>query len=71
METIIISIKNEKAKQLLTDLAELDLIEIKSESTAPAGNRLSELKNKVTAKMDEVAIDSQLQQLRNEWQRSI
>jgi hypothetical protein len=71
METMIIGIKNEKAKQLLTDLAALDLIEIKEENTAYPVVKISELKNKISARMDEVQIDAQLQQLRSEWQRNI
>ena len=44
METMIIGIKNQKAKQLLTDLAALDLIEIKSDNTVFPDVKLADLK---------------------------
>ena len=68
METMIIGIKNQKAKQLLTDLAELGLIEIKSDNTVFPDVKLAGLKNRITAKIDEAHINAQLQQLRSEWQ---
>jgi len=44
METMIIGIKDQKAKQLLTDLAALDLIEIKSDNTVFPDVKLADLK---------------------------
>lgn len=71
METILVGLKNEKAKQLLTDLAALDLIEIQEMPVAESTGKLSELRHKMTEKMTEEQIDAQLQTLRGEWQRSI
>ena len=53
METLIVSLKNEKAKQLLTDLAALDLIEIKEEKNISSPIQLSQLKNQINSRMNE------------------
>ena len=71
METILIGLKNEKAKQLLTDLAALDLIEIKEQPTVDPTGKLSDLRHKIKSRMTEEQIDMQLQKLRDEWQRVI
>lgn len=71
METIIVGLKNEKARQLLTDLAALDIIEIKEQPTVAPTGKLSELKYKIKSRMTEEQIDMQLQKLRDEWQRVI
>lgn len=64
METLLIGIKNEKAKQILTDLATLDLIEIKEQPVIKPTIKLSELKNRITNKMKEADIDKRMQILR-------
>lgn len=70
METLLIGIKNEKARQLLTDLAALDLIEIQEPITQTDGN-LSQLRHQAKSRMTSEEIDLQLQKLRAEWQRDI
>lgn len=70
METLVIGLKNEKAKQLLTDLAALDLIEIQEPKTE-AGERLSHLRLKTKSRMTNEEIDRQLLKLREEWERDI
>lgn len=71
METLLISLKNEKAKQLLTDLAALDLIEIQEQQDVKSNIKLSELRHLIRKRMNEKEIDAQLQKLRDEWQRDI
>lgn len=74
METVLVGLKNEKAKKLLDSLAELDLIELKKISGNTKENsktRLSDLKNLISHKMTEKAINQQIKALRKEWQRDI
>ncbi|MBS1639300.1 MAG: hypothetical protein JST94_06605 [Bacteroidetes bacterium] len=73
MELVTIKLKNKKAKQLLNDLAELDLIEIKNTKNTVSKLRItpSHLKNLISHKMSEKEIDKQLKSIRKEWQRDI
>lgn len=74
METVIVILKNAKAKKLLESLAELDLIALhtempllrKAESTGGLN-----LLQKPKSPMSEEEIDQQLEGLRNEWERNI
>lgn len=65
METMLIGLKNEKAKQLLTDLAALDLIEIQEQPAVEPTGKLSELRHKIKSRMTEEQIDDQLQKIRS------
>ncbi len=71
METLLIGLKNEKARQLLTNLAALDLIEIQEQEIVKPSTKLFELRHKISNRMGEKQIDAQLQKLRHEWQRNI
>ncbi|HVX24979.1 MAG TPA: hypothetical protein VHB70_01460 [Parafilimonas sp.] len=69
METILVGLKNEKAKKLLKDLEDLNLIELLEKGDTKIN--LSELKDNIVSKMSEAEIDNQLQSIREEWQRDI
>ncbi len=72
METVLVGLKNEKARKLLKDLEDLNLIELlNSDQKSTIKTKLSELKDSVISKMSEAEIDEQLQSIRNEWQRDI
>ena len=72
METVLVGLKNQKAKELLKDLEDLNLIELldKDKKHASAAS-LSALKDAINSKMSESEIDNQLQSIRDEWQRDI
>lgn len=70
METVLVGLKNHKAKKLLKDLEDLNLIELINEDK-DCKVVLSTLKDTVISKMNESEIDSQLQSIRDEWQRDI
>lgn len=73
METVIVTLKHARAKKLLEELAEPDLI-ILTEPTTPSdwfsAVKITGLKNLMQEPMDEEAIDKQLEELRNEWERN-
>lgn len=74
METLVITLKNNKARKLLQDLEELEILEVMNDSSftkKSAGVKISDLKNRITSPMKEEAINSQLQQIRNEWHPNI
>ena len=74
METLVIALKNDKARKLLQDLEELEILQVMEESSLPKKSievKISNLKNKIALPMKEEAIDRQLQQIRNEWQPKI
>jgi hypothetical protein len=72
METVLVGLKNEKAKKLLKDLEDLNLIELlNSDQKSTIKTKLSELKDSVISKMSEAEIDEQLQSIHNEWQKDI
>ncbi|HXL55712.1 MAG TPA: hypothetical protein VN958_05610 [Chitinophagaceae bacterium] len=74
METVIVWLKNSKAKKILRDLAELDLIELKETNDTDKmepPSKISDLKELIRNKMSEEEIDQQLESLRQEWQRNI
>lgn len=73
METVIVTLKNAKAKKLLQDLEEMDLIKIEENPDIPtdtASFNVTDLKNMIRSPMSEEEINKQLAQLRNEWERN-
>ena len=74
METILIGLKNTKARKLLKDLEDLDMIEVLEEGNEVVkkyGQKISALKNQIQSPMSEQEIDKQLLSIRKEWQRDI
>ena len=63
MDTLIIELTNQKAYKLLK---ELHLIRVIKKNI-----KTSELRNQIKSKMDAEAIDTQLNDLRGEWQSDI
>jgi hypothetical protein len=73
METVMVTLKHAKAKKLLLDLEEMDLIQIIDDQTLirkPSISKISNLKNKIITPMTNEQIDQQLGDLRNEWERN-
>lgn len=75
METVTVRIKHEKAKRLLQDLEDLDLIEMVEDSylikRPQAATKISDLPNVMQGPLENnEKIDKQLDQLRNEWERN-
>lgn len=69
------TLKHEKAKKLLEDLEELDIIKLNEvpflrKATPSAYMPMSELRDLIKEPMSEEEIDKQLQALRNEWERN-
>jgi len=74
METILVGLKNKKARQLLKDLEDLDVIEVLNEGNGivrKPGQKISALKNQIQSPMSEPEIDKQLLSIRAAWQRDI
>ena len=73
METVIVRLKNNKAKKILNDLAELDLIELQEskDEVEASSSGITDLKEHILRKMSEEEINQQLEALREEWQRDI
>ncbi len=74
METLVITIKNDKARKLLQDLEELEILTVMEGADIHKKTpklKISDLKNKIATPMDDDAIDDQLQKIRNEWQPDI
>ncbi|MEJ7681790.1 MAG: hypothetical protein WKG06_28880 [Segetibacter sp.] len=74
METLVITLKNDKARKLLQDLEDLEILEVIDSSSLTKksiGVKISDLKNKIASPMQEEAINTQLQEIRNEWQPNI
>ena len=72
METILIGLKNERAKRMLDEMVAQDIIEvIDRKGNSISNNKISELKDKISVPMSDEAIEIQLQQIRNEWKRNI
>lgn len=67
METVLIELTNQKAYRLLKELEELKLIRMVVNKPV----QLSALRKQIKTKMDNDAIDIQLNKLRTEWQRDI
>lgn len=66
MTTLTIEITNDKALKLLQDLEDLNIIRVIKNQT-----KLSSLRSKIKTRMSNEAIDKQVNELRNEWQRDI
>ena len=66
MTTLTIELRNEKALRLLQDLEDLQIIRVIKNPI-----KLSALRSKIKTKMTNEAIDNQVNDLRNEWQRDI
>jgi hypothetical protein len=66
METIVIELTNQKAYKILKELENLHLIRVIKETT-----KLSSLRKKIQAPMNEEDINAQLNTIRKEWQRDI
>ncbi|EHQ25654.1 hypothetical protein [Mucilaginibacter paludis] len=66
MTTLTIELTNGKALKLLQDLEDLNLIRVIKKPI-----QLSSLRDKIKTKMTSEAIDKQVSELRDEWQRAI
>lgn len=67
------TLKNAKAKKLLQDLEEMDLIEIREKpasSNTNASFKISDLAGMIKSPMSEEEINKQIEELRNEWERN-
>ena len=72
METVLVQLKHEKARQLLENLADMDLIQLIDDANMlrkPLSS-ISDLKGKIQTPMTEEEINQQLELLRNEWERN-
>ncbi len=67
IQTITIDIINDKAMRLLEDLELLQLIRVRKEKTPTPTNGLKSYKGAMS-KQSIADIDTQLNQLRNEWE---
>jgi hypothetical protein len=68
MQTITIDIINSKAIKLLEDLELLQLIRVRKEITTTAATNFTAKYKGAMTKQRLTDIDSQLNQLRNEWE---
>jgi hypothetical protein len=66
MTTLTIELTNEKAIKLLRDLEDLHIIRVINKPV-----KLSALRRQIKTKMSDEAIDKQVNELRDEWQRDI
>ena len=66
MDTVTIQLTNQKAYKLLEDMEELNLIHILKDTP-----KISSLRGKIKSRMSNEEIDSQLNEIRKEWQRDI
>jgi len=64
MDTVIIQLRNQKAYKLLEDMEELNLIRVLRESP-----KISSIRGQVKTRMSNEEIDTQLSEIRKEWQR--
>jgi ribosomal protein L12E/L44/L45/RPP1/RPP2 len=74
METMVIKVKNEKAKRLIQDLEELDIIEVLEKLSVPENrlpSNISDLRKRIASPMKEDEINEQLEKIRKEWQQDI
>ena len=72
MTVVTVALQNEKAMQLLQDLADLDLIELVSTTTdKPAPVKLSSLTGKLNTGKTLEELEAKLNALRGEWERTI
>ncbi len=66
MDTLVIQLTNIKAYKLLQSMEELNLIRVIKKPV-----KMSALRNSIKNRMSNEQIDSQLNSIRNEWQRDI
>lgn len=66
MDTLVIQLTNIKAYKLLQSMEELNLIRVIKKPV-----KMSSLRNSIKNRMSNEQIDSQLNLIRNEWQRDI
>ncbi len=73
METLLVKLKHERARKLLQDLEDMEILEVKEvyNDKRFRASKISDIKNKVTLRMSEEDINQQLSQIRNEWQSNI
>jgi hypothetical protein len=74
METLIIRLKTDKARKLIQDLEDLEILKVIDKPylrRQSENSKISELKNKIATPMKDDAINRQLEQIRNEWQPNI
>ena len=75
MTVITVAIRHEKAIQLLKDLADMDLIELlqtdSSPQVEPRKKKLSDYIGKLNTGKSLDTLDTELNQLRGEWDRTI
>ena len=64
METLVIQLTNSKAYKLLLDLEELNLIKVLKTPI-----KMSLLRGNIKTRMNNDEINSQINSIRNEWQR--
>lgn len=64
METLVIQLTNSKAYKLLLDLEELNLIKVLKTPI-----KMSLLRGNIKTRMNNDDINSQINSIRNEWQR--
>ena len=72
METVVVQLKHAKAKQLLQNVAEMDLIQVIGDASLlrKPVSPISDLKGQIHTPMTEEQINQQLEQLRNDWERT-
>lgn len=71
MTVVTVALRNEKAMQLLQDLADLNLIELVSTTDVPASAPLSSFIGKLNTGKSLAELDADLSTLRSEWERTI
>ena len=67
MTTLTIELTNERALKLLKDLEDLNIIRVIKKDSP----KLSGLRKKLKTPMDSLAIDTQLDEIRDLWKRDI
>lgn len=75
MTVVTVAIRHEKAIQLLKDLADMDSIELlqtySSPQVEPRKKKLSDYIGKLNTGKSLDALDTELNQLRGEWDRTV
>lgn len=66
MDTLVIQLTNIKAYKLLQNMEELNLIKVIKKPV-----KMSSLRKSIKTRMSNEQIDSQINSIRNEWQRDI
>lgn len=71
MTVVTVALRNEKALQLLQDLADLNLIELVSTAEVPTAAPLSSFIGKLNSGKSLAELDAELSTLRSELERTI